>query len=171
MVAAGKVGAADRALEQDVADLGETGLAVEEDDVAGRVARAVDHLPRRLAQRQHVAVVQPAGRGEGAGLGQAVFLALGGNQVDPELVLDVGAADVEAGLLLHLGRSARMVQVAVRDPDGVQRQSAPRDLAQDGVDRTARIDDGRSLRPRAPDGGAVLLKRRHGRDEDADGGA
>jgi len=170
MIAAQEVGAPDRALKQHVADLGEAGLAVEEDHMARRVAGAVEDLPPRLAQRQHVAVVQPPRGGEAAGLGQAVFLTLRGNQIDPELVLRVRPHDVEAGLFLHLGGGAGMVQMAVRDPDGVQRQTAPRDLTQNGVDRTAGIDDGGLLRLLAPDRRAVLLKRRNGRDEDADGG-
>src|SRR5690606_37602136 len=140
-------------------DLGEASLAVKEDHVAGRVAGTVEDLPRRLAQGQNVAIVQPACGGEGAGLGQAVLLALGGNQVDPELVLKMRADDVETGLLLHFGGGAGMVQVAVGEPDGVQRQAAPRDLAQYSVDRAAGIDDGGLVRLGAPYGGAVLLKR------------
>src|SRR5271154_2251500 len=62
--AARKVGAADRAGEEDVANLGEPGLAVEEDHVAGGVAGAVVDLPLGLAERDAVAVLQPAVRRE-----------------------------------------------------------------------------------------------------------
>ena len=75
-----------------------------------------------------------------------------------------------AGLLLHLGRAAGVVEVAVGDPDCVQRQALLRHRAQQGVDRAARIDDGGLHGLAAPDEGAVLLQRRDREDGDADGG-
>src|SRR6516225_7683124 len=60
VAAAWEVGAADRAGEEYVADLGEPGLAVEEHHVAGRVAGAVVDLPFRLAEGDGIAIVQPA---------------------------------------------------------------------------------------------------------------
>ena len=60
IAAAGEVGAAYGALEQDVPDLGEAGLAMEEDHMARGVAGAVIDLELGLAQGDAVAVVQPA---------------------------------------------------------------------------------------------------------------
>ena len=44
VVAHRKIGAPDRSLEQHVAHLGEPRLAVEEDDVSGRVARTMNYF-------------------------------------------------------------------------------------------------------------------------------
>ena len=70
-IAAREVGAADGALEQHVADLGEPRLAVEEDHMAGRVAGAVVDLELGLAEGHRVAVVEPAVGREAPRLGHA----------------------------------------------------------------------------------------------------
>ena len=90
-VAAGQVGAADRALEQHVADDREARRRVVEDDVAGRMAGGEEHAERLLADGHRVAVGQPAvGRERGAA-GDAVLRGELGDHVEPELVRDVGA--------------------------------------------------------------------------------
>src|SRR5690606_35196065 len=142
VVAAREIRPADRAAEQHVADLGEARLAVEEHYMARGVARTVDNLPGRLAEGRRVAVAQPAVGDEAARLGQAVGLALGLDAVDPELVVGMRPLDRDAGAGLQLGRGAGVIQVAVGDPDAVQRQAAPLDLAQHLIKAAARVDDG-----------------------------
>src|SRR3954464_6782081 len=60
MAAAGQVGAADRAVEQDVADMREAQAPIEKDDAAGRVAGAVQDLEGQLADADRVAFLEPA---------------------------------------------------------------------------------------------------------------
>ena len=64
MIAALEVGAADRALEQNVADQRQLRRRMMEDDMARRVAGAVADGEFQLADGHRVAVGQPAIRGE-----------------------------------------------------------------------------------------------------------
>jgi hypothetical protein len=59
MVAIGKVGAPDRALEQHVAEYGKVRGVVDEDDVARGVTRAVQDLEAVLAKGNGIALGQP----------------------------------------------------------------------------------------------------------------
>src|SRR3546814_15349647 len=62
VIAAREVGAADRALEQYVADDRELRWLVVKDDMPRRVPRTVDDVEGQRADRHRVAVVQPAVR-------------------------------------------------------------------------------------------------------------
>ena len=104
-----EVGATDRTLEQNVADLSESRRAIEEDDVPGRMAGAVTHRPDRFPQRYRVAILQPAVGREGARVGQAVHPAALHDSVDPELVGLLRAGDLGAGLFLHFCCAARVI--------------------------------------------------------------
>ncbi len=137
--------------------------------MAGGVAGAVDDLEGRLAQLDGVAVFQPAVGGEGAGGSHAPLGAGGVDLIDPEGVLAMRPLDGNAGLLAQLIRPAAVVGVAVSDPDLLQRQPARGDQGDDLIDLAAGIDHGGLPGPVAPDQGAVLLERRDGRDQGADG--
>ena len=137
--------------------------------MAGRMSRAMAHLPHGFAQGDGVAVLQPPIGGEGTRVGQAVHPTRLDDAVDPELIGGLGADDLGPGLLLHLRGAPGVVQVRMGDPDLVQGQPPPRDFAQHRIDRPAGIDHGGLVGGGAPHGRAVLLERRDGRDEDADG--
>src|SRR5581483_1602144 len=67
VIATRKVRPADRAPEEHIADDREACRLVEEDDVAGRVPRAVAHLQGELAHLDLIALTEPARRLEGLG--------------------------------------------------------------------------------------------------------
>src|SRR6516164_11776104 len=64
VIAAGQIGAADRAVEQDIADMGEAHLLVEEHDAAWRVSGTVQYVESQFADRDLVALIEPAIGGE-----------------------------------------------------------------------------------------------------------
>jgi hypothetical protein len=88
------------------------------------------------------------------------------HHVEQELVGAVRPFDRDAELLLQFGRAAGMVDMAVREPDFLDRDLALIDGAPDLYEIAARIDDDGALRLRAPQQRAVLLERR---DRDDDG--
>src|SRR3546814_20754826 len=65
VVAARKVRAADRTLEQHVADDRQLRRRVVEDDMARRVTRTMDDIEGQVADRHRIAVVQQIGRAAG----------------------------------------------------------------------------------------------------------
>jgi len=75
-----------------------------------------------------------------------------------------------AGQGFQLGRAAGVVEVAVGDPDLLHRQPLLGDRGQQPRNLAARIDHRGLLRLLAPDDGAILLQRRHRRDEGLDRG-
>ncbi len=135
----------------------------------GRVAGALVDFERRLPQLQGVALGQPAVRLEAAGAGHAPVGSGRLDALDPEAVIGVGTFDGEAGLLTQLGRAAAVVEVPVSDPDTIQLQAAGPDQLDQLVDLSAGIDQRGLLRARAPHQRTVLLQRRDGRDQGADG--
>src|ERR1700733_12682747 len=64
MIAAGKVGSSDRAVEQHVADMRKAHLLVEEHHAAGRMARTMQDVEAQFADRGLVAFSEPAVRRE-----------------------------------------------------------------------------------------------------------
>ena len=119
VVAARQVGAADRAAKQHVADMGEFGGAVVVDDMAGRMAGAMQHLERHARRSD---TVSPSSRKRSGTqlrtrVGQAEAL---------RLVLEIGeqrpvglvrADDLDAERVLQVHRAAGMIDMAVGDPD------------------------------------------------------
>src|SRR3546814_10843877 len=68
MVSARKVGSADRAVEDHVADMGETLLPIEVDDVPGRMAGTVEDVEYMPVERDLLALIEEAVRHEIADL-------------------------------------------------------------------------------------------------------
>ena len=147
MVAIRKVGPADRALEQHVAEQGEAGGVVDEDDVARRVPRAVQDKSKRLvAQGDQVALVQPAVRRDVAG-GEAEAGGLGFS------CLEAGTGRARRGLRSvrphasparlaqcrrQFGRAAGVVQMTVGEQDALDGDAGLVDGGEDAVDLAAR---------------------------------
>ncbi|MPN13388.1 hypothetical protein SDC9_160709 [bioreactor metagenome] len=162
VVALGEIRAADAASEQHVAHKRPVDLRRVEDHVPGRVAGAVAHVQRLVADLHRVAIVQPA-RGRERQRGREVeHLALLRQPVDPELVALLGADDRQMQLLRQLARAPRMIDMRMREPQRLQIQTQPLHLAQQHIQIPTWIDDGRILGDIAPDDGRVLLKGRDG---------
>jgi hypothetical protein len=125
-------------------------------------------LELSLPQRHHVAVLQPAVGREALGLGHAPLGARGVDLVDPEGVVGVRPLDRDAGQRLQGRGPARMVQMAVGDPDLLQRQALVGERLHQARNLAAWIDDRGLQGLGTPDDGAVLLQRRHRRDQGAD---
>ncbi len=85
-----------------------------EDDMAGRMAGAMEDIEREVADRDRVAVDEPAIRLEGLA-GDAVFMALGSRLLDPETVLLMRSLDGDAKFLREDAGLAAMIDVAVRN--------------------------------------------------------
>ncbi|EXI77373.1 MAG: hypothetical protein AW12_03113 [Candidatus Accumulibacter sp. BA-94] len=81
-----EVGATDGSLEQHVADDRQTVRPAEEDDMSGRMPRAMKDVHLDLAEMHRIAVLEPAIRGESAHFREAEHPALRRHAVDPELI-------------------------------------------------------------------------------------
>jgi len=60
MVAARKIGTTDRALKQHIADNRKAARAVVENDMSRCVAWTMDHVQRQIADRNGIAILEPA---------------------------------------------------------------------------------------------------------------
>ncbi len=166
MAAAGQIGAADRAVEQHVADIGEAHVPVEEHHAARRVPRTVKNLEGEVADLYGVAFVEPAVGRDVAHAGDAEARAAAFEIVEQRLVGDVRSLDRHAAeLFLQLGRTARVIEMAVRQPDLLDRDAGLRNRLKNIVHVAARIDDDGALGRLAPDQCAVLLERGDGNDD------
>src|SRR5690606_29393781 len=169
MVAARKVRPADRAVEQDVAHDREPRLPMEEHDMAGRVARAMDDLERLFAEIHRVAVLEPAIGLEGVEARKAEALALLGKLRDPEGVLALRPLDRHRVTAGELGRLSAMVDVPVRQQDLLD---AGPELLERGiyaVEIAPRVHHGGPAARLAEEDGAVLRERGHGNDHQLHG--
>jgi len=111
MVAVRKIRAADRTLEQGVADQREARRRVHEHQMAGRVAGNVQHTKRQIADADRLAFDQPARRRDIAHVGDVETLPLRFEVLQQESVLLVRPFDREIQRLGELRRTARMVDV------------------------------------------------------------
>src|SRR4029079_2871907 len=114
-----------------------------------------------------VAVVQPARRFERPA-GDAVLAAVFGEAVDPEAVLLVRPLDLDAKLFRKDAGAAAMVDVAVGEPDLLDRDPGLRRRCLEPRQVAAGIDERAAHGFRAPQQGAVLLERRDGKDRRAE---
>ena len=166
VVAAREVCAADRALEQYVADEGDLCICVVDHDVARRVTRRVDDAELHAFQFQLVAIFEIAVGGDVLQTGQAVLHGRAFDLVEPELVVLVRADDGHAETFAKLVGSAGVIEVAVGEPHLLQRQAEMLERADECVDVAAGINQHGVLGLCVPDQGAVLLQRRHRDDAD-----
>ena len=138
MIAAGEVRAAQRAVEEGIT--GKDGLFVREviGDAAGGVAGGIQHgaghAAEHLPARGQVAALEGGHRRE------APDAAVGGFRTDQAGIVDRGV-DGGAGLFDQRGHTVHMVEVAVREADGGQRQALGAQVVQDGGGIAAGIDD------------------------------
>ena len=160
MIAVRKVGAADRTLEQHVADQREPRGVVDEHHVPGGVTGTVQHVEAVLAERHAVALAQPAIRRHVAH-GEAVGAPLLLQPLQQELVALVRPLDrhVAQPFAQFIG-AAGMIQMAVGQPDALNRHAGLLDRPHDPIHVAAGIHHDRLLAGIIPQHRAVLLERR-----------
>ena len=138
VIAAGEVRAAQGTVEEGIT--GEHGLFVREviGDAAGGMAGGVQHGAGHAAEdllaRGQVTALEGRHRRE------APDAAVGGFRTDQAGIVD-RRVDRGAGLLHQRGHAVHMVEVAVREADGGQRQALGAKIVQDGGGIAAGIDD------------------------------
>src|SRR5690606_5488270 len=156
----------DRAVEKHVAHNGESRLRVEEHDMPRCVARRVEDLELVSGNGNLVALVQPAVRRHVAhAFGKAVFQAGRRQIVEQEFVILVRADNVHIQRFLEIERSPGVIDMAMRDPDGLDLDPLGSNRIQDAVEVTARIDHHALLGLAVEQYGADLLERRDGNDD------
>src|SRR5690242_19174188 len=119
MIAAREIRTADRAAEQHPANEGESGPFMEEDDMAARVAGAVNDRKALAADHDAVTILEPAIGGEGTAMIHAVFRALLLDPRDPEDILALRPLDRNAELRCERGGGAGMIEMAMRHQDAL----------------------------------------------------
>ena len=130
--------------------------------MAWRVAWAMAHLQGVLAERDYVAVVQPACGRERTRGGEVVAGSGLWQTVNPKLIAFVRADDGQVQLLGQIGGGTGVVDVGVGDPNLLQLHTELLAcVCQHGQIATG-IDDGGLHRFIAPDDGTVLLERGNG---------
>ena len=170
MIAARQVAAADRAGEQHVADERDSRALMEEHDMARRMPRAVPHAERRLAHRHGVAVLQPAVRGAGPGIGKSRPPGAASQFVQQEGVVLVRPLDFDPELARQLGRAAGMVEMAMGQKDLFQGHPLQLQGGPESVQIPAGVDKRALLGARTPHQRAILLVGRHRKDRGLDRG-
>ena len=172
MIAARKIGAADRARKQHISNQRDAMRAAKEDHMARRMPRAVINLERLIAELNRVAVLQPAVRFERLRCREAETRALGGQLIDPETLVGMRAVDRDAVVRGQGFRAGAMIDVTVREENLFDRYVLPLDLILDDLEIAAWIDNGGASRRLANEQRAVLLERGDGDQSDfhEDGG-
>ncbi len=158
MIAAGKIGAADRPGEQHIAHPATPRLGLVEHHMARRVARAMPHGEGQRTELQGVAIGQPAVGRERLGGRKAEPLRLLRQGVDPELIARMRADDGHARALRYFRRGARVVDVRVSQPDRAQRHAGLDHRLQQTIHLAAGIGENRLLRGVIPHETGVLGK-------------
>ena len=156
MIAARKVGAADRPLEQHVAHDRQLAGRMVEDDMAGRMAGAMIDVQGELADRHLIAVMQPA-IGLEALPRHVPALAILRQPVDPEPVILVRPLDRHAQVVGQHARLAAMVDMAMGDEQLFDRDAMLLRRLLEHRQVAAGIDEGAAHRVRAPEQRAILL--------------
>jgi hypothetical protein len=167
MIAARKVGAADGAAKEDVADLGESGDRVEKDQVAWGVTWAVQDLEHALTDLDLLAVLEPSIRAERRLMWQAEELRLLRECVEPKCIRSVRSEDRNPESFGKIRGGADVIQVAVRKQDQPRRRAQAIDRVEDALGLAARVDDRGVARLRAREDRAILLERRDRDDFEA----
>ena len=164
VIASREIRPANRALEQDITDLGQPARCVKEDDMAGGVPGAMQYVKHDLAKRHLIAILQPARRRKTAHIRKAKHFALLRHAIDPELVFRMRSFDRHPGLLGQGRNSAGMIDMAVRHQNFGQGQLFVRQDSPNTLDVTARINHGRLPGCLTPENSAILLERGNGND-------
>ena len=161
VIAARKIGATNRALEQHITDKGELRVGLVKHYMAGRVARTMQHLETQAAHLHRVAVVEPLIRAKCARRRKPEQFGLMGQQVKPELLFTLRPDDGDAERLAQFCRSAHVVEMAMGKQNFFQLQPTLCHLGQQPFGFTTGVDQ-RGVTIAIPHERAVLLIRGNG---------
>ncbi len=150
VITAGKIGAPDRACEQHVADDRQTLRRIEKDDAARRVTRAMQDVECQLPDLDLIAIFQPAVRCHVHGVPHAKGSAAFGGVLQQKQVIPMRPLDRYFAARLQGCGTAHMIDVAVGQPDFVDRDAGLSDGTLDVRQVAARIDDHGTLCGLAP---------------------
>src|SRR5690606_30672001 len=118
MVSARKVGPTDRTVEDHVADMGETLLPVEVDDVPGRMAGTMEDVEYMTVERNLLALIEEAVRYEITDLHRgAEHLGLALEALQERKIVPVRTDDRHAQCLTQFVGAAGVVDMAMGEPD------------------------------------------------------
>jgi hypothetical protein len=169
MVAHREIGAADRPLEQDIADHRDVRRRVVENDMARGVAGAMINVQCEIADRDLLTIGQPAVRLEYLAV-DAVAATIILKAADPEAVGLVRPFNRHAEFFGQRPRFAAMVDMTVGDQDFLDGDAV---LGGGGLELgqvTAGINERAAHGGGAPEQSAILLEWRHRDDRGAQGG-
>lgn len=130
-----------------------------------RVAWAMQHIERQIADLHLIAVMQPAIGREGSCTFNAILRADIGCHVDPELIIRMRAFDRHAEIGRKHAGEAAMIDMTVGDEQLFDGDTV---LGRDGhkfVEIAARIGEGAAHCLGAPEQRAILLQRGDGYDD------
>ena len=159
VVAARKIGAANAACKQHIADKRTFDLGRIKHHMAWRVPRAMAHLQGVLAEGDGVAVVQPTCGREGARRRKTIARSGLRQTVNPKLIALMWADDGQVQALRQFSRATCMVDVGVGDPNLFQRDAQLFASILQRIQIATGINDGGFHGFIAPDDGTVLLER------------
>ena len=161
VVAVGKIGPADRAAKQHIANEGEFLGPVVKHDRARRVTGAMENLEGVTGDCDGIAVVEPAVGRDVARAFDAVGRPLLRQTVEQEFIGRMRAFDLDAELGAQFISPAGVIDVAVGQQDFFDCDARLLDGVGNGIEIATGIDDRADFRGFIPDQRAVLLKRRH----------
>ncbi len=170
VVALGEVGAADAAGKQHVAHKSAVDLRCMKHHMARRVARAVAHVQRFVADLHLIAIVQPARGREMLRGRKTKHRALLRQPIDPELIARMGPDDGQRQPFGQLARATCVIDVRVGEPDLFEREVKTFYLSEQHLQVAAGVDHGGFVGGVAPYERAVLLERGDGDGEVAEHG-
>ncbi len=165
VIAARKVGSADGAGEQHVADEAELLCSAEKHHMPRRVPRAVKDLERFEADLHLVALLQPAVWLKCLYLREAEIAGLGRQLLDPVAVAFVRTFDRQTELSGEFCSGTGVIDMGVSQQDLCQLYSVLLYAGKDFIQIATRIDDRPLHGFSTPDDRAVLLKSGNRNDE------
>src|SRR5579864_8129124 len=138
---------------------------MKEHDVTGRVAGAMTNRETLRADRDLVAVDEPAVGRKGAAMVHAEAVALRRQLIDPERVLALGPFHGDGETRGEIGDGPGVIEVPMRHQHLLDDDVALLGGGENALELAAGIDDGGALRLAAPNERAILLKGRHRNDD------
>src|SRR5882757_1196340 len=147
--------------------MGEAQLLVEKHHAARRMAGAMQDVEDEIADRDLIALIEPAIGPEIAHAGHAETFAAADDVLEQIFVGNVRALDFDLQRIAQLGGAADMVDMAMRQPDLFDGDAGLLDRGLDLVDVAAGVDHYGLFGRLVPDDGAILLEQRHRNDDRA----
>lgn len=170
MIAAGEIGTADRPLEEDIADKGDSPIRIMEDQMAWRMAGAVQHMQTLTANPHLIAFVQPAIRGEVSRWRKTRHLRPFMQALQQKGIALVWPFDGYAKLFGQVQGGTAVVEMAMGDEDAFDLEPMLSGLIEDAIEVTAGVNQRCGTAVRAIDHRGVLCVSGDGNAEISHGG-